>query len=73
MATLWQTSRRLRWAGLTDRRATAAPDENAVLGRRDRAILVFLYTADLRAGDVCRLTIGSIDWEGEILRVAGSF
>ena len=49
----------------------AAPDGDSVLGRRDRAILVLLYTAGLRAGEVCRLTLGSIDWEGEILRVEG--
>ena len=49
----------------------AAPDGDSVLGRRDRAILVLLYTAGLRAGEVCRLTVTSIDWEGEILRVAG--
>ena len=49
----------------------AAPDGNSVLGRRDRAILVLLYTAGLRAGEVCRLTVASIDWEGEILRVEG--
>jgi integrase len=28
---------------------------------------MLLYTAGLRAGEVCRLTVSSIDWEGEIV------
>ncbi|MGC8489516.1 MAG: tyrosine-type recombinase/integrase [Clostridia bacterium] len=49
----------------------AAPDGDSVMDLRDRSILGLLYAAGLRAGEVCRLTVPSIDGEGEILRVVG--
>lgn len=39
-------------------------DLNTPVGRRDRTILLLLARLGLRAGDVVKLRLGDIDWEG---------
>jgi integrase/recombinase XerD len=46
-------------------------DLNSPVGRRDRAILLLLARLGLRAGDVVRLRLGDIDWEGAWIYVSG--
>jgi len=38
---------------------------------RDRAIILLLARLGLRAGDICQLRIGDLDWENGLLRVHG--
>ncbi|MCL4743327.1 MAG: tyrosine recombinase XerC [Phycisphaerales bacterium] len=52
-------------------RLLAAPDENDVLGRRDRAMLETLYSTGIRVSELVGLTIGDLDLTGEALRVQG--
>ena len=40
-------------------------------GKRDRAILLLLARLGLRAGDIVKLSLGDIDWEGAWLYVSG--
>ena len=49
----------------------AAPDENDVLGRRDRAMLETLYSTGLRVSELVGLNIGDLDLAGQSLRVQG--
>ena len=44
---------------------------NSPVGRRDRAILLLLARLGLRAGDIVKLRLGDIDWEGAWLYVSG--
>jgi integrase/recombinase XerD len=46
-------------------------DLNSPVGRRDRAILLLLARLGLRAGDIVKLRLGDIDWEGAWLWVCG--
>jgi site-specific recombinase XerD len=46
-------------------------DLNSPVGRRDRAILLLLARLGLRAGDILKLRLGDIDWEGAWLYVSG--
>jgi site-specific recombinase XerD len=38
-----------------------APDRSTLQGRRDHALLLFLYNSGERADEVARLTVGSLD------------
>jgi len=51
--------------------AGARKDRSAA-GVRDYAILLLLATYGLRAGEVCRLQLGDIDWRGEQLWIRHS-
>jgi site-specific recombinase XerD len=46
-------------------------DLNSPVGKRDRAILLLLARMGLRAGDILRLRLGDIDWDGAWLYVSG--
>jgi site-specific recombinase XerD len=46
-------------------------DQNTPVKRRDRAILLLLARLGLRAGDVVKLRLNDIDWEGAWIYVAG--
>lgn len=46
-------------------------DLNSPVGRRDRAILLLLARLGLRAGDIVKLRLSDIDWEGAWLCVSG--
>ncbi len=46
-------------------------DLNSPVGRRDRAILLLLARLGLRAGDIVKLRLGDIDWEGAGIYVSG--
>jgi integrase/recombinase XerC len=49
----------------------AAPDEEKVLGARDRAILEVLYGAGLRISELCGLDLLAVDLAAGTLRVLG--
>jgi len=55
------------------KRLLAAPDRRSHKGKRDLAILVSLGVGGLRAGEVCRLNCGDLDWHSRrvVLRVNG--
>jgi site-specific recombinase XerC len=46
-------------------------DPSSPVGRRDRAILLFLARLAFRAGDVLQLHLSDIDWEGAVIHVSG--
>jgi len=50
-----------------------APDRRSHKGKRDLALLVCLGIGGLRAGEVCRLNCGDLDWQSRrvVLRVNG--
>jgi integrase/recombinase XerC len=52
-------------------RLLAAPDENDVLGRRDRAMLETLYSTGIRVSELVGLDISDLDAQGESLFVRG--
>jgi integrase/recombinase XerC len=52
-------------------RLLAAPDENDVLGLRDRAMLETLYSTGIRVSELVGLDLDDIDVPGEALRVRG--
>jgi site-specific recombinase XerD len=52
-------------------RVIAACTGAAVVDLRDRAVLLLLARLGLRAGDVARLRLGDIDWEGGTLQFVG--
>jgi integrase/recombinase XerC len=47
------------------------PDDNKVLGARDRAILELLYSCGLRVSEIVGLNLGTIDFDGGFLTVRG--
>lgn len=55
----------------TVERIIASCDPATPVGIRDRAILVLLARLGLRAGDVCQLKLGDVDWASGRLRVDG--
>lgn len=52
-------------------RLLAAPDENDVLGARDRAMLETLYSTGIRVSELVGLNIADLDPAGECMRVRG--
>ena len=49
----------------------SAPDENEVLGMRDRAMLETLYSTGIRVSELVALEIDDMDLSGEALKVKG--
>jgi integrase/recombinase XerC len=47
------------------------PDLNTDLGRRDRAILEFLYGTGVRVSELTKLDINDIDFKSKLIRVTG--
>ncbi len=47
------------------------PDLNEDLGRRDRAILEFLYATGMRVGELVKLNLKDIDFREKLVRVTG--
>lgn len=47
------------------------PDINTDLGRRDRAIIEFLYATGIRVGELVGININDIDFREKIVRVLG--
>jgi integrase/recombinase XerC len=52
-------------------RLLSAPDENDVLGRRDRAMLETLYSTGVRVSELVGLNVMDLEVEGEGLHVRG--
>jgi len=49
----------------------ASPDRTTVLGRRDYALLLFLYNSGARADEAARLTIGDLELPSSSVRILG--
>src|SRR4051812_42367333 len=47
------------------------PDINTDLGRRDRAILEFLYATGIRVGELTSININDVDFRERMVRVTG--
>lgn len=52
-------------------RVIASCDSAMSCGQRDHAIVLLLARLGLRAGDVCQLRIGDIDWKGATIAFTG--
>jgi integrase/recombinase XerC len=52
-------------------RFVESPDANTDLGRRDRAILEFLYATGIRVGELVSLNLRDIDFRERLVRVTG--
>src|SRR5713101_2026468 len=49
----------------------AAPDQSSTQGRRDHALLLFLYNSGARVSEAASLRIGDIDWHSKSVRIMG--
>jgi integrase/recombinase XerD len=49
----------------------AAPDQSSSQGRRDHALLLFLYNSGARASEAASLRIGDIEWHSKSVRITG--
>lgn len=49
----------------------AAPDKRTAQGRREYALLLFLYNSGARASEAAQLRIGDVDWHSECVRIVG--
>lgn len=49
----------------------AAPDRRSEQGRRDYALLLFLYNSGARASEAANLTLRDIDWHGRAVCITG--
>ena len=49
----------------------ASPDQRTALGRRDYALLLFLYNSGARADEAARLTIGDVDSPSSSVHILG--
>jgi integrase/recombinase XerD len=49
----------------------AATDRQTAQGRREHALLIFLYNAGARASEAAELQIGNIDWHAECVTITG--
>ena len=47
------------------------PDINTDLGRRDRAIIEFLYATGIRVGELVSINLKDIDFREKLVRVTG--
>jgi len=52
-------------------RLLAAPDQSSGQGRRDHALLLFLYNSGARVSEATSLRIGDIDWHSMSVRITG--
>lgn len=52
-------------------RIISSCDLHSSVGRRDRAILLLLARLGFRAGDIVKLRLDDIDWEGATIQVSG--
>jgi integrase/recombinase XerD len=52
-------------------RLLAAPDQSSSQGRRDHALLLFLYNSGARVSEVASLRIDDIDWHSKSVRITG--
>src|SRR5262245_43840503 len=50
----------------------AAPDQSSTQGRRDHALLLFLYNSGARVSEGASLRIGDIDWQSKSVRITGN-
>lgn len=53
------------------RRAIESCSRSSAVGRRDRAILLMLARLGLRSGEIIKLQLDDVDWEGGYLRIRG--
>lgn len=49
----------------------AAHDEHSAQGRREHALLLFLYNSGARVSEAAQLKIGDIDWHTQCVRIVG--
>src|SRR6516162_2488692 len=49
----------------------AAPDQTSNQGRRDYALLLFLYNSGARVSEAASVRIGDIDWHSKSVRITG--
>ncbi len=49
----------------------AAPDDSTEQGRREQALLLFLYNSGARVSEAVQLKIGDIDWHAQCVRIIG--
>jgi integrase/recombinase XerC len=52
-------------------RFVETPDRSTHLGRRDRAILEFLYATGIRVGELVNIDIGDVDMRERLVKVTG--
>ena len=49
----------------------AAPEDHTEQGRREQALLLFLYNSGARVSEAVQLKIGDIDWHAQCVRIVG--